>query len=113
MIQHALLQRSVTRWLANREAANYRGLPGPDILFRAVAPLDVTLRRNALRDTPEPESFVRARYFLSKEVKFPGVAMFEVDTTRTLDSTLVNLKQIVWFSAMSAEVKTGSTFTMS
>ena len=38
--------------------------------------------------------------------------MFEVDTTRTLDSTLVDLKQIVWFSAMSAEAKTGSTFTM-
>jgi hypothetical protein len=89
----------LTRWLASREAANYMGLPSPDIVFKAVAPLEVTLQRNSLRAAPEPESFVRARYALAKDVSFPGATMIEVDTTRTLEATLVDVKRAVWFGA--------------
>jgi hypothetical protein len=89
----------LTRWLASRESANYVGLPGPDIVFKTIAPLEVTLQRNALRATPEPESFVRARYALARDVSFPGGTMFEIDTTRTFESTLIEVKQAIWFGA--------------
>ena len=96
----------LTRWFALREASNYMGLPGPDIVFRAVAPLEVTLQRNSLRADPEPESFVRARYALVNEVNFTGVKMIEVDTTRALEETLIDVQQAVWFGA---QLKAGTS----
>lgn len=85
-----------TKMLSRWELRNYQGLPQPDLVFKAVAPLEVTLERNRLRDNPEPEVFVRQRYELAREINFERSIMVEVDTTRCLSETILAVKNKVW-----------------
>ena len=60
----------LTSWMAKVEAENYAKMPPPDLVFKMMAPLDVTLARNAQRQTPEPEGFVKQRYEKAQSLEF-------------------------------------------
>jgi thymidylate kinase len=87
-----LLHRAV----AAREQHNYQLLPDPDIEVRVVAPLQLTLARNAARSASEPEEVMRRRYELTRLLNFPGAHKISIDTTEPLDRTLIKLKTALW-----------------
>tara|TARA_Y100000588_G_scaffold71600_1_gene73624 strand:+ start:3014 stop:4477 length:1464 start_codon:yes stop_codon:yes gene_type:complete len=85
-----------TRWLSFRERKNYSGLPSPDIVFRMVAPIELTLSRNSLRESPEPEEFVRQRFELARKINFKRSRMIEIDTTVPLDDSILAVRRAIW-----------------
>ena len=85
-----------TSWLAKMERENYASLPPPDLVFKMTAPLDVTLKRNAERDAPEPEEFVRLRYELAKKLYYPLSKVVDVNTKAPLDETVLSVKNLIW-----------------
>ncbi len=87
---------ALTRLLARLEQKNYSGMPRPDIVMKAMAPLEVTLERNSQRAEPEPESFVRQRYEQARAIDFAYSRTFEMDTTCTLEETVLTAKRIIW-----------------
>jgi len=82
--------------LSKWEKANYEVLPTPDIVFRAIAPLEVTLLRNSQRENPEPQGFVRQRYELAKKINFSYCEFIDIDTTLGFDGTLLNVQSKIW-----------------
>lgn len=82
--------------LSRIERANYAMLPSPDIVFKMIAPLETTLERNALRDSPEPEPFVRGRFELAKKLNFPQTTVVEIDTTANQETTILMIKNCIW-----------------
>lgn len=86
----------VTRWLSLRERNNYSGFPTPDIVFRMIAPLELTLHRNSLRESPEPEEFVRQRFELARKINFKRSRMVEIDTTVPLEDSVLSVRRAIW-----------------
>ena len=89
---------SMTSWMAKVEAKNYAKMPPPDLVFKMMAPLDVTLARNAQRDTPEPEGFVKQRYEKAQSLEFATSEVVEVNTNEDFDKTLLFLQNKIWNS---------------
>lgn len=83
-------------WLAKIEQGIYRKQIGPDIIIKASVPLETALQRNALREQPEPEDFVRYRYELAKNLFIGNRNLNIIDTTNSLDSCLNQVKKIIW-----------------
>ncbi|OVE82411.1 hypothetical protein BVY04_01010 [bacterium M21] len=82
--------------LAKIERRVYARMPVPDLVFKVMAPLDLTLKRNSERIAPEPENFVRFRYEQAKEISFNGAHVINVDTTESLEETALNVKWSAW-----------------
>lgn len=87
-----------TSFLARVEQHIYLRIPSPDLVFKVVAPLDVTLKRNTERSSPEPEGFVRFRYMKAKEICFDETKMIEVDATKSLEETVRFVRWVAWTS---------------
>ena len=75
---------------------NYMSLPHPDLVIKAEAPLEVTLDRNNLRDKPEPEAFVRARYELAKKISFEYSEMIIIDTEQEYSNSFSEVRCAIW-----------------
>jgi len=86
----------LSRVMAAWEQHNYQLIPDPDIEVRVVAPLQVTLARNAARSAPEPEEIMRRRYEVTRLLSFPGAHSISIDTAQPLDQTLIKLKTALW-----------------
>ena len=86
----------ITRLLAKWERANYQGMPHPDLVIKAAAPLELTLSRNQTRDIPEPEAFVKARYELARKIKFDYSEMITIDTSAHYVSSLREVQKAIW-----------------
>jgi thymidylate kinase len=86
----------VTRWLSLRERENYSCFPTPDIVFCMIAPLELTLHRNSLRESPEPEEFVRQRFELARKINFKRSRMVEIDTTVPLEDSVLSIRRAIW-----------------
>ena len=79
------------------EHERYKRLPRPDMVFKVMAPLDITKERNAARDKPEPEDFLEMRYAKAKALTFPpSVHVYDIDTTAPLEDCLARVKQLIW-----------------
>ena len=87
---------SFLRYLSKLEVNNYLNIPQPDLVIKAEAPLEVTLKRNSERDKPEPEEFVRMRYKLARQIDFKFSQMVSVDTTQNYKKTLSKVRNIIW-----------------
>ena len=68
----------------------------PDLAFRMVADLNITLKRNNLRNNPEPDEFVRNRYLLAKEIHFKNIDIIDIDTLQNLDDSILEVKNHIW-----------------
>jgi thymidylate kinase len=86
----------LTKFLSKLEKKNYSNLPSPDVVIKVVAPLEETIQRNNLREYPEPEEFLRRRFELAKKINFPYSIMVNIDTTKPLEETKLELKEIIW-----------------
>ena len=86
----------ITKLLAKWERANYQGMPHPDLVIKAVAPLELTLSRNQTRKFPEPEVFVKARYELAQKIKFAYSEMITIDTSAHYVSSLGEVRRAIW-----------------
>lgn len=86
----------VHRILASMESRFYRDIPRPDLVIHLTAPLDVTLKRNALRDKTEPEEFVKLRHARSVDLRFADTQVRRLDTDRPMDETAREIRQIIW-----------------
>lgn len=86
----------LTRMLSRWERRNYSGLPQPDLVVKVIAPLDLALSRNAERQRPEPEGFIRQRFELAKAIQFAGSRQVEVDTDKSLEETARLVRLLVW-----------------
>ena len=82
--------------LSKIEKSNYSHFPYPDLVFKMMAPLEITLERNSQRLIPEPELFVRDRYELAKNIKFPLTKVIEIDTSDTIETTVLRIKNSSW-----------------
>ena len=82
--------------LSKIEKSNYSHFPYPDLVFKMMAPLEITLERNSQRLIPEPELFVRDRYELAKNIKFPLTKVIEIDTSDTIETTVLRIKNSIW-----------------
>ena len=88
----------LTSWMAKVEAENYAKMPPPDLVFKMMAPLDVTLARNAQRQTPEPEGFVKQRYEKAQSLEFATSEVIDVNTNEDFDKTMLFLQNHIWNS---------------
>ena len=88
----------LTRAISRLEKRNYEALPTPDMVFKLNAPLDVTLQRNQLRESPEPEEFVKKRYEMSSQIDFDHTKIVDLDSTLPLDQTIKIIQNFIWFS---------------
>jgi hypothetical protein len=82
--------------LAKQEKLFYSMFAPSDIIFRVMAPLEVTLKRNSERDAPEPDDFVKMRYAKAEQLTYPGIRVVNVDTTKKIDETLRLIKAELW-----------------
>ncbi len=82
--------------LSKIEKSNYSSFPYPDLVFKMMAPLETTLERNSQRPVPEPELFVRDRYELAKNIKFPLANIIEIDTSDKIEITSLQIKNSIW-----------------
>ena len=76
---------SFLRYLSKLEVNNYLNIPQPDLVIKAEAPLEVTLKRNSERDKPEPEEFVRMRYKLARQMilsSLKWLVLIQLKTTK-------------------------------
>jgi thymidylate kinase len=85
----------VLSWLVRAETRMYAAIPPADVVFHLWAPLDVTLRRNRDRDKTEPEDLVILRHRQARAMRFTGCPVHHVDTTRSLDRSLRQVREIV------------------
>jgi thymidylate kinase len=86
----------VRRWLAGLEARLYRDIPRPDLVIHLTAPVEVTLERNRIRTKSEPEDYVLLRHARSANPQFDRVHVHSVDTNRSLDESMREIKRIIW-----------------
>ena len=86
----------LTKLLAKWERANYQGMPHPDLVIKAVAPLELTLSRNQTRVIPEPEVFVKARYELAQKINFSFSETILIDTTADYSSSIGEVRRAIW-----------------
>jgi thymidylate kinase len=86
----------ITNWLSRLERYAYDGYPHPDIVFRMIAPLELTLKRNSLRESPEPELFVRQRYELATKINFKRSNMVDIDTTEPIKNSILAVRRSIW-----------------
>lgn len=85
---------------ARLEASLYRQVPPPDIVIRLQVPVEIAIERNRKRSKPgedEPDEYIQARHALSSAWQRPDTRrVFDVDTTQSLDQTMLEIKQIIW-----------------
>ena len=86
----------LTSFLSKLEKRNYELMPHPDLVIKAEAPLELTIERNAQRDFPEPEVFLRARYELAKKINFPYSKMVFVKTDQEYDNSFREVRDAIW-----------------
>ena len=91
-------RRPLRRLLAHLEARLYQDIPAPDLVVYLTAPLELTLERNRARSKVEDEEYVRQRYVRSSERRFERVRVHRVDTSRPLDETTREIRQVIWNS---------------
>jgi thymidylate kinase len=94
----ALCRSPLKRWLMMRERSLYRALPRPDLVIKLLAPLDISVRRDALRDKeggPDGDA-VRRRWDMENGLEFPGVAVARIATDRPLDDTVASVLTAAW-----------------
>ena len=96
-------QSGVTNLLARWEKSNYEGMPPPDLVIKAVAPLELTLSRNKLRVSPEPEPFVRARYELAQKINFIFAEMITIDTSADYSDSIGEVRRAIWNRSAGAD----------
>ena len=100
-----IIERSrTTKLLASWERANYQGMPAPDLVIKAVAPLELTLSRNNLRESPEPEAFVRARYELAQKINFSFSEMILIDTTADYSNSIGEVRRAIWNRSIGTKI---------
>lgn len=78
------------------ESSLYGDIPRPDLVIHLTAPLEVTLKRNALRNKTEPEEFVKLRHARSVDLIFADTEVHRIDTDRPMDETAREIRQIIW-----------------
>jgi thymidylate kinase len=86
----------VHRWFATQEARHYGAIPPPDLVIFLTAPLDVTLKRNAIRGKTEPEAYVRERHARSSAIQFDRIPTHRIDTDQPLADTVRQAQGIIW-----------------
>lgn len=89
---------SLTRMLGERENRIYREMPPADIVVHLFVPVEVAVERNATRTKKgnESDEYVRRRHEQAATLEFQSAACFRVDTSGTLDDTLLEIKRLVW-----------------
>jgi thymidylate kinase len=86
------------RWLMNTERALYKGLPKPDLIIRLIAPMDLSIERDAHRvkeGGPDSQAIER-RWGLESHADFGGLPVVEINTNQPLDETTRNVVATVW-----------------
>ena len=92
----AVGQGRLLRWLAEREAACYAAVQPPDLVVYLVAPLEVTLARNATRSKVEDADYVRARYARSISLRFDRAVVRRIDTDRDIEDVQREVRRAIW-----------------
>lgn len=87
---------TLARLMSKVERANYKSLPSPDLIFKLQAPLNVTLRRNQGRQSPEPEAYVKKRYEMAAQISFDRSLVVDIDSSLPIDETIKIIKNYIW-----------------
>lgn len=88
------LKRMLMRW----ERALYRDMPAPDIVVRLVAPVDVAIARDALRNKaggPDATAVLR-RWDLETVAEYPSAKVFLLENSGSVDDAARQALRLVW-----------------
>jgi len=64
----------------------------PDIVFKLIVPLEVSLQR---KPDPDPET-VKRKVEITELLEFPDSKVFRIDTTQDYGKELLEIKKIIW-----------------
>lgn len=90
---------SIRGLLAGLERRIYAGIPKPDLVLFLSVPVEVALRRNAVRvkeDGTEPDAYVILRHALMSRWGIPGARVCRVDTHRPLPDVRLFVRRMIW-----------------
>jgi len=85
--------------LARLENWLYRQVPPPDVLVHVVAPLEVALERNRLRQKPgegEPDEYIRRVHNTAILPSFLNARLIELNTNQPKAESLKALRRLLW-----------------
>ena len=85
------LRRMLGRWEFNI----YQNMTQPGVVFKAEAPLQLTLQRNASRAAPEPKDWIYYCYEQAKTIHFDSPHFICLDTTCSMEETMAIVKQTI------------------
>ncbi len=91
---------SIARFFGRQEAALYARIPPPDVVSRLTVPVAGAGELNAtrLKKGNEDEAYVRRRHAIAASLQYDTPHHFEIDTNRSLDATLREIKTLLWSS---------------
>lgn len=86
------------RLLSSIEQYIYKKLPSPDLVFKLAVPLEIAKSRNSARNKEkhEREDWLDFRHAQSRTLDFPGTTILEIDTNKSPEETLNEIKKHLW-----------------
>lgn len=82
--------------LANLEKQLYKEIPPPDLVISLQVPVEVAIQRNKLRSKTEPEDYLRLRHAQSSNLEFDNTPVYDINTNKPLDKTVLQIKKVIW-----------------
>ena len=70
--------------------------PPPDLVIYLIAPLEITLVRNASRGKVEPEDYVRQRHARASNLQFERTRVVAINTDQPFEQTALEVKKAIW-----------------
>ncbi|MBN1526353.1 MAG: hypothetical protein JW919_02050 [Candidatus Omnitrophica bacterium] len=89
---------SLTSVLARTESRIYKSIPAPDMVIKLRLPVETAVERNISRNKRgvESDEYVRLRHVQSHNHLFDSGHVYEMDTDKPLEETLLEVKRCVW-----------------
>jgi len=96
------------QYLSQIERRIYRAIPTPDVVIHLTSPVAETIRRNAMRPDPKPESLIVASHESAAKTHYPGVPSTTVDgllpAERALEASLAFVANVLGDPRESVEL---------
>lgn len=83
------------RALRSLELRVYRSLPVPHLVLTLRAPVELTVRRNAVRERPKPVGVIRRSHRRAELLAFPGATEATIDGAAPVDAMVADAEAVI------------------
>tara|TARA_B100000287_G_scaffold273522_1_gene257623 strand:+ start:1214 stop:2734 length:1521 start_codon:yes stop_codon:yes gene_type:complete len=89
---------SLKKNLMNYENSLYKNIRKPDLVISLKLDKDIAVQRSIERNKPGPKDteYVKFRHEMSAQPDFPHSKLEEIDTSLSIEKTLLSLKELIW-----------------